>query len=115
MIKPAILYKGFVDNIRYLENSNDPEVKNVVNEDLKLNNEYWVYSKYNNEVYPCDCGGHTDTIAKVATEFYGKTLQGMADEQVERFITNFTTRSDNLTVRCIAKSHNVKISAKTYT
>lgn len=68
MIKPAILYKGFVDNIRYSENSNDPEVRNAVNEDLKLNNEYWVYSKYNNEVYPCDCGGQI-YLAKSMKDF----------------------------------------------
>lgn len=98
--------------VDYLENSEEENVRNAVNEDVKRGTCYWVYSKYNNTVYPCDFGGHTDTVAKVVAEFYGKNLVEMTDEQVEKFIlSNFEIRSDNLTIEMIARGYNVKIDA----
>lgn len=95
--------------INYLRDSKETAVRNAVNEDIKRRCGYWVYSKYNNTVYPCSFGEHTITIGKIVSEFYGTTFSEMSDEQIEKFIlSNFTIRSDNLTVGMIAKSNSIK-------
>lgn len=99
--------------IDYIENTKDEKVRNLINADIKRKNPYWVYSKYENRVYPCEFAEHTQTVSKIVANFFKKTLREATTEEIKKFIlSNCVVHSENLTVEQIANdSRSVGIQA----
>ena len=81
----------------------DKEAQEIaVDYDKKANN-YWVYFKIDNKVFPCDFCQHRKTITQICKDYF-KDFEVIDLEELQKFIIdNFEIQSNNSTVESIAK------------
>lgn len=93
--------------IKYIDDEEDECVRKYRNEEAYMTGS-WVYSKWNDRAYACDFGKHTQMIAELLCDFYGKSLLDLSDETISKFIkSNFVIKSDNSDLDKIANVKNI--------
>ncbi len=93
--------------IKYIDDEEDECIRKYRNEEAYRTGS-WVYSKWNDRAYACDFSRHTEMIAELLVDFYGKSLLDQSDETISRFVkSNFIIQSDNSSLDKIADVKNV--------